>query len=94
MAIGRSRRKGRKMSEIQQLKRQMLTNDAKSRTLTAYGEVFKRSLFKLAEDLARDGYSKDEIAEAIRATLPTLEAGIAQVQTDVDRIMGEFFANA
>jgi hypothetical protein len=94
MAIGRSRRKGRKMSEIQQLKRQMLTNDVKIKSLRAYGEVFEKSLFRLAEAMVRDGYSKDEIAEAIRATLPTLEAGIAQVQTDVDRIMGEFFANA
>jgi hypothetical protein len=82
------------MSEIDQLKRQMLTNDAKIKALTAYGEVFEKSLFQLAEAMVRQGYSKEEIVEAIQATRPTLEAGIAQVQTDVDRIMGEFFADA
>jgi hypothetical protein len=77
------------MSEIEQLKRQMLTNDAKIRTLTAYGEVFKRSLFKLAEDLARDGYSKEEIAKAIRSTGPILEAGVADIEAQVERFIAE-----
>jgi hypothetical protein len=77
------------MSEIQELKRQILTNDAKIKTLRLYGEAFERSLFKFAEDLARDGYSKEEIAEAIRSTGPILQAGMADVEAQVERFIAE-----
>jgi hypothetical protein len=77
------------MSEIQQLKRQMLTNDAKIKTLGLYGEAFERSLFKLAEGMARDGYSKEEIAEAIRSTGPILQAGWTDVEAQVERFIAE-----
>jgi hypothetical protein len=82
------------MSERDELHRQILTNQVKIKSLRAYGRVFTKSLLKLAEDLARDGYSEEEIIEAIQATLPTLEAGMAQVQADIDRIMGEVLAGA
>jgi DNA polymerase III delta prime subunit len=82
------------MTEIEQLKHQILTNKVKIKALRAYGDVFQKSLHKLAESLADQGYSEEEIVEALHATIPTLKAGIAQVQADIDQNMGELFADA
>jgi hypothetical protein len=81
------------MNEAPNIRTQITINAAKIEALRLYGDRFEKSLHVLAESLARDGYSQAEIAEAMLATMPTLEAGCEQIQTAIDDFAAKALAD-
>lgn len=81
------------MTEQQQLKNRIAVNEVKIGALRAYGKAFEASLHDLALGLARDGYSKEEIETAIRATMPTLQTGCDEIQAAIDEFAAKALAD-
>lgn len=79
---------------LQALRNEISINKAKIAIIRFYGERFEESLHTLGVSLLEQGYTKDEVREALHATLPTFKAGIDQLLTQVDGTMRKALADA
>jgi hypothetical protein len=63
------------MSELADARAQLRLNEAKIAALKLFASQFEKNLLALVESLARQGYTKDEIIQAIEAARPNFEEG-------------------